>query len=113
MEVSDLDVALRLLTDSGQEVTIFTDGIGYFVHLSLDRYVRAAWQAHALSRRVFTAGRALSAADESLAYLISEQRHQCVEQDQVRFGDAVVRQAAFTRRARAILSGTPRRHPPP
>ena len=44
---------------------------------------------------------------------ISEQRHQCVEQGQVRFGDAVVRQPSFTRRARAVLSGTPRSHPPP
>jgi hypothetical protein len=39
--------------DSGEALTIFTDGVGYFVHLSLDRYVRARWQAYAVERRVF------------------------------------------------------------
>jgi hypothetical protein len=51
--VVDLDVALKLLMDSGEALTIFTDGVGYFVHLSLDRYVRARWQAYAVERRVF------------------------------------------------------------
>ena len=50
--VVDLDVAIRLFTDSGNAVTIFTDAVSYFVHLSLDRRIRADWETHMVERRI-------------------------------------------------------------